>query len=451
VDDIRLTVAMKNKFDKIHRIWHDQNTKTENDNWFKPYFLEIRPLSNKNQHISINTNTYVQGKSADADIHEFLLKANHNGDWDSTYDEFVEMMSKKKPVGEDAIRIEEEGAGRFDFNEDGLLNRHDFYCEYRINDKVVELGEEEIQKSLEKMENSLRNRMYEITHNQNYVDQTCGRLAVVWYALIMVTVIVSITGTICSTVEKWSKYDYQFEFIEFIVTIILTVEYIVTFLVVRNKCSYVFTFGNVVDFSATIPWYIWWAIGEKLRHLVVIGNILRTLRVLRLFRARELSSPYILLLFGAVKQFFLGTGFAVALVITIACLFLGSLMFAAQDWDPESGFDNIFMGMWFVIVTMSTVGYGDISPTTPFGYACGLLTIIVGVTIFSLLLMIIGQYYSNELDDYNDEITDIKKLLLESVNNDEKEFREMLINESEVDLYNKIEYPLRCEKNQFRS
>ena len=55
--------------------------------------------------------------------------------------------------------------------------------------------------------------------------------------------------------------------------------------------------------------------------------------------------------------------------------------------------------MWFVIVTMSTVGYGDISPTTGFGYLCGLLTIIIGVTIFSLVLMVTGQYYSDLLDD----------------------------------------------------
>ena len=105
-----------------------------------------------------------------------------------------------------------------------------------------------------------------------------------------------------------------------------------------NFLSYVFVFGNVVDFWATIPWYIWWAIGEKLRHLVLIGNLLRTLRVLRLFRARALSSPYILLLFGAVVK-----------IIIFFLIFLGRKHSPKCTWKFEK-IRNVFFKVNYIFM-----------------------------------------------------------------------------------------------------
>ena len=70
--------------------------------------------------------------------------------------------------------------------------------------------------------------------------------------------------------------------------------------------SYVLSFQNIIDFWATIPWYIWLCVDNdaavKLKALEVTGNLLRTLRVLRMFRTRALSSPYVKLLVSAVVR-----------------------------------------------------------------------------------------------------------------------------------------------------
>jgi len=108
-----------------------------------------------------------------------------------------------------------------------------------------------------------------------------------------------------------------------------------------------------------------------------------------------------------------GTGSAVGIFLFIGTVMMGTLIFAAEK-NADSGFHNIPIGMWFAIVTITTVGYGDISPKTTMGYLLGTICIMFGMVLTSLIIMVIGQYYMNHLQEYEEKKEKIKFLLYQS-------------------------------------
>merc|ERR1719499_1327364 len=94
----------------------------------------------------------------------------------------------------------------------------------------------------------------------------------------------------------------------------------------------------------------------------------------------------------------------------------GTLVYAAEE-KTNPAFDSIPTGMWFAMVTITTVGYGDISPTTTMGYMLGTLCILSGLILTSLIIMVIGQYYIIHLDEYERKKGQIKRYLYESADN----------------------------------
>ena len=71
------------------------------------------------------------------------------------------------------------------------------------------------------------------------------------------------------------------------------------------------------------------------------------------------------------------------------------MVYSFEHEVEDSGFDSIPIGMWFAIVTMTTVGYGDFYPTSTVGMLLGVFTILVGLVLISLVVMVVGKYYED--------------------------------------------------------
>ena len=155
--------------------------------------------------------------------------------------------------------------------------------------------------------------------------------------------------------------------------------------VLRLYCSpqprkYALSFFGIVDLLATLPLYIGWLFGTA-RYLLVI----RTFRLIRVFRIFKLfnylnEGNFLLrsLVFSSRKiiVFFL---FVLILVTSI-----GTLMYMIEGQRPGTSFNNIPNSIYWAIVTMTTVGYGDITPETPLGRFLSAIVMLLGYTIIAV-------------------------------------------------------------------
>lgn len=165
---------------------------------------------------------------------------------------------------------------------------------------------------------------------------------------------------------------------EWVFTILFTVEYLLRLWCVREPVRYATSFFGVVDLLAILPTYL---------SLFVTGSgvllVIRVLRILRLFRilklARYISAADMLI--DAMVQSWRKIIVFLYVVVTIVVLF-GALMFLVEG--PEYGFTSIPRSIYWGIVTLTTVGYGDIVPQTPVGQVIASVVMIMGYGIIAV-------------------------------------------------------------------
>ena len=167
---------------------------------------------------------------------------------------------------------------------------------------------------------------------------------------------------------------------EYVFTFFFTLEYVLRLYCSPQPRKYALSFFGIVDLLATLPLYIGWLFGTA-RYLLVI----RTFRLIRVFRIFKLfnylnEGNFLLrsLVFSSRKiiVFFL---FVLILVTSI-----GTLMYMIEGQRPGTSFNNIPNSIYWAIVTMTTVGYGDITPETPLGRFLSAIVMLLGYTIFAV-------------------------------------------------------------------
>jgi len=180
------------------------------------------------------------------------------------------------------------------------------------------------------------------------------------------------------------RYDSWLTVAEWTFTILFTIEYILRLICVQKPLHYARSFFGLVDFLSTIPTYI---------SLLVPGGhyflVIRTLRLLRVFRILKLV-PYsneARHLMRALKNS--GRKLAVFLfAVLVLVVMLGSLMYVIEG--QKNGFTSIPRSVYWAIVTLTTVGYGDISPQTPLGQTLAAVIMILGYSIIAVPTGIVG-------------------------------------------------------------
>ncbi len=166
--------------------------------------------------------------------------------------------------------------------------------------------------------------------------------------------------------------------VEWVVTGLFTIEYVLRLLSVRRPLGYVRSFFGVVDLLSVIPTYL--SLFFAGAHVLAVIRILRVLRFFRLFKlslfvgeAEQLTNA----LLASTRKIVVFMGFVLTIVVII-----GSFLYFIEG--AEAGFDSIPRSIYWAIVTLTTVGYGDIAPQTPLGQAVAAIVMITGYAIIAI-------------------------------------------------------------------
>lgn len=230
-----------------------------------------------------------------------------------------------------------------------------------------------------------KTKLYQIIYE---ADTAAGK----WFDIILIIAILfSILLVMLESVESFdAKYHNFLNTSEWIITILFTLEYFARILVIKKPTKYIFSFYGIIDLLATIPKYVSLIFGGA-QALIV----LRALRLLRVFRILKLTrylgaSINLTTALKASKTKILIFLFSV-IVLTII---LGTIMYLIEG--PENGFTSIPISMYWAIVTLTTVGYGDLSPSTPFGQFIASFVMILGYGIIAVPTGIVTSEMSKQ-------------------------------------------------------
>lgn len=166
--------------------------------------------------------------------------------------------------------------------------------------------------------------------------------------------------------------------IEWGFTILFTIEYVLRLWCVAPRRAYALSFFGVIDLLSVLPTYVSLLLPGG--QFLVVVRILRVVRVFRIFKlVRFLGEANVLA--TALRN----SRYKIAVfLVTVLCVVVvvGSVMFVVEG--PESGFTSIPRGVYWSIVTLTTVGYGDIAPQTPFGQILASLVMILGYGVIAV-------------------------------------------------------------------
>ena len=194
-------------------------------------------------------------------------------------------------------------------------------------------------------------------------------------ALILISVATVVFESLASVREI---YGYQFYVVEWGLTILFTLEYVLRLIAVRRPIRYALSFYGIVDLLAILPTYLSLLIPGTQALLIV--RILRLLRIFRILKLAEYTAEGRIIttaLKASRKKIFV---FLVA-VLTIVIV-VGSMMYVVEG--EENGFTDIPTSIYWAIVTLTTVGYGDLSPKTGLGKFLASLVMIMGYGIIAV-------------------------------------------------------------------
>jgi voltage-gated potassium channel len=230
-----------------------------------------------------------------------------------------------------------------------------------------------------------QSKLYKIIYE---ADTKSGKL---FDIILLCAILASIALVMLESVKSFdAKYHVFFNISEWIITILFSIEYVLRIISVKQPKKYIFSFYGIIDFLSTIPKYLSIILGGT--HALVA---LRALRLLRVFRILKLVR-YV----GATNNLakaLKASRFKILVFISaviIICIIIGTLMYLIEG--NESGFTSIPRGVYWAIVTLTTVGYGDIAPHTAIGQFLASLVMILGYGIIAIPTGIVTAEFSKQ-------------------------------------------------------
>ena len=197
--------------------------------------------------------------------------------------------------------------------------------------------------------------------------------------ILIVAIILSIMTVLLDSVSDYNKAFGNYLYIaEWIFTILFTIEYLLRTFCIKRPISYVLSPFGIIDLLSILPTYL-----SMILPGTQVLSVIRILRVLRIFRILKLvqyvgEANYLISALIASKRkifiFFFG-------VINIVVI-LGSIMYLIEG--GQTGFSSIPKSIYWAIVTLTTVGYGDIIPNTSFGQAVSSLIMLIGYSLLAV-------------------------------------------------------------------
>lgn len=220
---------------------------------------------------------------------------------------------------------------------------------------------------------STKKRLYEIIFE---ADTRAGKL---FDVVLLFVILLSVLIVMLESVSTFTAGQLRIlKILEWIITVIFTIEYILRIIIVEKPFRYIFSFFGIIDFLSVIPTYL---------GLILVGSqslmVIRILRLLRIFRILKLTR------YTQAGRFLLRAIWASRAKISVFVFFMmiivvimGTIMYLIEG--ESNGFTSIPLSIYWAIVTLTTVGYGDISPQTPLGQFMASIIMIIGYAIIAV-------------------------------------------------------------------
>ncbi|XP_063675971.1 potassium voltage-gated channel subfamily A member 2-like isoform X4 [Bolinopsis microptera] len=267
--------------------------------------------------------------------------------------------------------------------------------------KIFTFDDEEEEVITEEL--SLREKLHNFLMDPHY-----SKAAMLWAFCDMMAIVLSVILLVAESVPDCSPYfddtdEYPQKYyyyvlygLEILINGFFTLDFTLKIISWPKPWLFFKNVLNVLDLLAILPFYIELiamftsesgAAGDKF----VVLRICRTSRVVRIFRFIRHSKELIVVMkviAGAAREFVL-----LSLLIAIFVLLFGTLMYYAE-LGRDSGFDSILLGCWWSIVTVTTVGYGDLYPQSPVGRLIGSVAVVLGIVILALPMTVIVSKFN---------------------------------------------------------
>lgn len=231
--------------------------------------------------------------------------------------------------------------------------------------------------------NILKDKIHEIIFE---ADTPLGKYFDIF---ILVLIVLSVLVVMLESIESLQiEYANLFLYIEWIFTIAFTIEYALRIYCVRNPLKYATSFYGVVDLLAILPSYLSFLIAGT--HSLMVIRALRLLRIFRIFKLGHYRSEgHVIIRAMAASR----NKIAIFLFfITILIIIVGSVMYLVEGGNNPK-FDSIPRSIYWAIVTLTTVGYGDISPETSLGQFLSAIVMILGYAVIAVPTGIVSSEF----------------------------------------------------------
>lgn len=221
----------------------------------------------------------------------------------------------------------------------------------------------------------IRRKIHEIIFE---ADTPLGKL---FDVLLLIFILLSVIVVMLESVESYSKsFGKYFEIAEWTFTALFSLEYVLRILAVKKPIKYITSFYGIIDLLSLIPSFLGFFLGAN--QISSIKTI-RTIRLIRIFRILKLiryvkEAAALKKAFLASKQRIIVFLFVVLSIVTL----MGTIIYMIED--PKDGFTSIPRSIYWAIVTLTTVGYGDIAPHTPIGQFFASIIMILGYAIIAV-------------------------------------------------------------------
>lgn len=185
-----------------------------------------------------------------------------------------------------------------------------------------------------------------------------------------------------------SKYHNFLVVSEWVITIFFTIEYILRLISHKKPWQYIFSFYGIIDFISILPMYLSFFItGSKFLSMFRVLRLLRVFRILELAQFSEQANELKTAVYTSRTKILVFIYF-----VLVVCVLLGALMYMIEPHDEA--FTSIPRSIYWCIVTLTTVGYGDVVPTSVLGQIVASIIMILGYGVIAVPTGIISSEYS---------------------------------------------------------
>lgn len=241
--------------------------------------------------------------------------------------------------------------------------------------------------------NKIKQKIYDIIFE---ADTPAGKF---FDVSLLIVILISVALVVLESVPSINtNYRSLLKILEWVITLIFTVEYLLRVAIVKKPFRYIFSFYGIIDLLSVLPTYLsLFVIGSHSLVVIRILRLLRIFRILKLTRYTQAGRTLARALWASREKISVFIFFVVILVIIV-----GTIMYIVEG--PEHGFTSIPRGIYWAIVTLTTVGYGDISPETALGQFFASMVMIMGYAIIAVPTGIVTAEIINPSPKINTQV-----------------------------------------------